>query len=170
MRLDVEECKFVHQNYCPFFPVSDIFCDRSAFFLWKEINFGERKITTMYLKVAPFLGQRKKERNIFLIVLILVNLLTTKPPHQLFNIFPSSSFPFFHLFFFLASFVIQFGALRECLIPRERKLETLERVHGTLLFSIETNDFVMFLWKRRLIALFFLHFLKNFSYPTSTQL
>jgi len=57
--------------------------------------------------------------------------------------------------------VIQFGALRECLIPRERKLETLERVHGTLLFSIETNDFVMFLWKRRLIALFFLHFLKN---------
>jgi len=108
------------------------------FFCGRRSILGMGKIPRCMWKVAPFWGKTKKERIVFLIVLNLVNLLTNNLHIKLFNIFPSpSSFPLFNstLFFFQA--VIRFGALRECLIPRERKLENvLERVIGTFTFFI----------------------------------
>jgi len=50
------------------------------------------------LKVAPFLGQTKKERNIFLIVLILVNLLTTNLHINYLIFSPPPVFLFFTFF------------------------------------------------------------------------
>jgi len=111
------------------------------FFVKEKSTLGRGKFTTYVLESGTIFGATKERKNIFLIVLNLVNLLTTNL-HINYLIFSPPPVFLFFTYFFPASLVIQFGALRECLIPRERKLETLERVLGTLLFSIETNDFM----------------------------
>jgi len=53
----------------------------------------------MHWKVAPFLGQIKERKKYFLNCLNSSQSTHNKPPHQLFNIFPSSGFPFCFTFF-----------------------------------------------------------------------
>jgi len=85
-----------------FFPVSDIFCDRSAFFFvegnqhWGGENYHD------VLESGTIFGANKlnKERKKYFLNCLNSSQSThNKPPHQLFNIFPSSSFPFSHFFF-----------------------------------------------------------------------
>jgi len=104
------------------------------FFVKEKSTLGRGKFTTYVLESGTIFGATKERKNIFLIVLNLVNLLTTNLHINYLIFSPPPVFLFVSPFFNSASLVIQFGALRECLIPRERKLKTLERVLGTLLF------------------------------------